>query len=33
MKSNEIYGQLPQQQVAKNPAYNWWYPTLDTTGH
>jgi len=27
MKSNNIYGQLPQQQVVKNPAYNWWKPT------
>ena len=27
MKRNEIYGQLPQQQVARNPAYNWWYPS------
>ena len=26
MKKNEIYGQLPQQQVARNPAYSWWYP-------
>ena len=26
MKKNEIYGQLPQQQVVKNPAYNWWKP-------
>ena len=27
MKNNNIYGQLPQQQVVKNPAYNWWKPT------
>jgi len=26
MKKNEIYGQLPQQQIVRNPAYNWWKP-------
>ena len=29
MKRNEVYGQLPQQQVVRNPAYNWWYPSLN----
>jgi len=26
MKKNEIYDQLPQQQIVRNPAYNWWKP-------
>ena len=26
MKNNIVYGQLQQQQIVKNPAYNWWKP-------